>query len=585
MRLQLMILLLALVQLHATPARTQHRVTIAVKEISIEQLIKEVERLSGCVVVYNNDQLRGLPRLSIQLSDVTAEEVLDQALRGSGFSCQRVEEFLVIRRAVPQAQPPRKVEGRVVDTGGDPVPGASISVKGTTSGATSDREGRFTLVLPATGDVTLRVSFMGMKTLEVNVTNEQPLRIVMEEEVHDMQEIVITGVFTKARESYTGAVTTITAAELKNFGNRSILASIRNIDPSFNITEDIEYGSDPNRLPEITLRGRASMDVNVRGLQDDEARRGTNAPLFIVDGFEASLQRVMDMDDQQVESVTILKDASATALYGSRGANGIVVITTKRPLDGEMRFTYRGNFNIEIPDFSSYNLMNAREKLAYEQAAGIYNSSDPAIRQEYKELYNRRLIEVERGVDTYWLKYPVHTGLGQRHSLRAEGGNERFKYAASLGYNNITGIMKQSYRNTLSASLLFQYAFKKVKFVNDLSLGFNKSSNSPYGEFSDYTFQNPYHAPYDDEGRLKKMLDNGAMGSNWVTGNPLYNATLSSTSTTGYTSIRDNFSIEWQILPALLARGRVGITRQLGRGDEYLSPDHTSFDSFTGEDY
>jgi TonB-linked SusC/RagA family outer membrane protein len=586
MRLQFMILLLALAQLHASPARTQQRVTMAVENALIEEIIKEVERQAGCVVIYNNDQLREIPRLSLRVEGVTALEALDRALDGSGFTCQWVDDFLVIHRAQPQAQAPRKVEGKVVDADGVPIPGATVLVKGTNTGTNTDKEGRFVFTLPA-GDHVLRVSFIGMKTKEVSTSGGQPLVIALEEEVYGMQEIVVTGIFTKARESYTGAATTITAEELKSFGNRSLIASIRNIDPSFNVVEDITYGSDPNRLPDITLRGRASMDVNVRELQDDEARRGVNAPLFIVDGFEASLQRVMDMDDQQVETVTILKDASATALYGSRGANGIVVITTKRPAEGEMHFTYRGNLNIEAPDFSSYNLMNAREKLEYERLAGVYEAGNPAVAQEYKELYNERRIDVERGVDTYWLKYPVRAGIGQRHSLRAEGGNDHFRYAATVGYNNVTGIMKQSNRNNFTASLLFQYSFKHVKFVNDLSLGFNKAANSPYGNFSEYTLLNPYYVPYDEDGRLKKMLDSRTMSDNRriSVGNPLFNATLPTTNSSAYTLVNDNLSLEWNILPSLLVRGRLGVSRQIGRSDIYLSAEHTSFDGFIGEEY
>jgi TonB-linked SusC/RagA family outer membrane protein len=562
-------------------------VTVAAKEISVEELIKEVERQSGCVVVYNNDQLRALPRLTVHLSEATAEEVLNQALRGSGFTCQRVEDFLVIFRSSFQAQTTRKVEGKIVDVHGAPIPGATVRIKGTTSGTSTDMAGTFSLILPATGEYTLLISVVGMKAREIQASTGQPLLVVMEEEVYDMAEVIVTGIFTKPRESYTGAATTITAEELKSFGNRSVLATIRNIDPSFNIMENIENGSDPNRLPEITLRGRAIMDSNVRELQENEAQRGVNSPLFIVDGFETSLQRIMDMDDQQIESVTILKDASATALYGARGANGIVVITTKRPREGTIRFTYRGNLNVEAPDFSSYNLMNAREKLTYEQAARIYSNSNPAIEQEYTELYNQRLIEVERGVDTYWLRYPTRAGIGQRHSLRAEGGDKNFTYAGSLGYNNITGIMKRSYRNTISGSFLFQYAFEKVKFMNNLSLTFGKSSDSPYGTFSTYTTMNPYYKPYDDDGKLKKMLDNRMMSDNRKiqVGNPLYNATLPSRNSSKYTQIHENFSIEWNITPSLLARGRIGLTQQVGRGDVYLSADHTNFANFTGEDY
>ncbi|MDR0765776.1 MAG: SusC/RagA family TonB-linked outer membrane protein [Odoribacteraceae bacterium] len=587
MRLQFFFFLLTLAQLHAIPARTQQRVTITVEEVTIEKFIKEVERQAGCVVIYNNDQLRDLPHLSLQLSGVTAEEALKQALRGSSFTCQWVEDFLVITRASFQAQPPRKVEGKVVDADGLPIPGATVRVKGTTTGAAANKDGVFSLSLPATGEYTLIISSVGMQTREVEAIFSRPLTIVLEEEVYDMTEVVVTGIFTKARESYTGAVTTITAEELKDFGNRSILSTIRNIDPGFNIMDNIEYGSDPNYLPDITLRGRSIMDANVRELQDDQAQRGINAPLFIVDGFEVSLSRVMDMDDQQVESVTILKDASATALYGARGANGIVVITTKRPPEGEIRFTYRLNFNVEAPDFSSYNLMNAREKLAYEQAAGIYKSSNPSVEQAYMELYNQRLVEVERGVDTYWLKYPTRVGFGQRHSLRAEGGNKDFKYAGSIGYNNITGTMKQSFRNTLTASLLFQYEFKKLKFMNDLSLGFNNTSDSHYGDFFNYTKLNPYYTPYDEEGKLKKMLDSQIMpdNRNLQVGNPLYDATLPARNTTEYTQLHEKFSIEWNITPDLFARGRFGITKQLGREDDYLSLDNTTFESLTGEEY
>ena len=149
-------------------------------------------------------------------------------------------------------------------------------------------------------------------------------------------------------------------------------------------------------------------------------------PLFILDGFEISLERVMDMDQELVESITLLKDASATALYGSRGANGIVVITSKRPEPGKLRVSYRGTLNMEAPDFSSYNLMNAEEKLEYERLANLYSSPYNDTKLEFEQLYNQRKIDVERGVNTYWLKYPVRTGIGSRHSLRVDGGADNF---------------------------------------------------------------------------------------------------------------------------------------------------------------
>jgi TonB-dependent SusC/RagA subfamily outer membrane receptor len=337
------------------------------------------------------------------------------------------------------------------------------------------------------------------------------------------------------------------------------------------------------------------MDYNVRDLQEESSVRSTtNIPLFILDGFEVSLQRVMDMDNEQVQSITLLKDASATALYGARGANGIVVITSRRPGPGQLRVSYRGTLSIEAPDFTSYNLMNAREKLVYEEAAGLYiprAGHDNTFAQGLKEEYARRLVEVERGVDTYWLKYPVRTTAGNRHSLRIDGGAESFLYAAGLSYNNIAGVMKKSSRNTLSGNLFFQYEYKNVKFQNDITIAYNKSYNSPYGSFSEYTLANPIYAPYDDKGRLVKMLSDKFAAPTYdepaLTANPLYNASLPTRDDAQYTSIQNNFAVEWHISPDLFIRGRFGFTKQDDRSDRYLSRDHTSFetDYYSGENY
>ena len=258
-----------------------------------------------------------------------------------------------------------------------------------------------------------------------------------------MDEVVVTGIFTKAKESYTGAVTTITAKDLQRVGNRNLVSSIRNIDPSFNIADNIDIGSDPNKLPDITVRGSSSLDVGVRDLQEDSrSTQSTNQPLFIMDGFEITLERMMDLDENQVESITLLKDASATAMYGTRGANGVVVIVTKKPEAGRIRVTYKGSLNIEAPDLTSYDLLNAREKLQYEWAAGLYENTNANQTQELWDLYNQRKMDAERGVNTYWLKYPVRTGVGHKHSLRFEGGDEVYRYSVGLSYNDIAGAMK-----------------------------------------------------------------------------------------------------------------------------------------------
>ena len=157
---------------------------------------------------------------------------------------------------------------------------------------------------------------------------------------------------------------------MKEVGNQNILQSLKSLDPAFAIVESNEWGSDPNRLPDIEIRGKTS----IIGMKE-ELEADPNQPLFILDGFETTLQTIIDLDMDRVASITILKDAASTAIYGSKAANGVVVVETKTPAQGKLRVTYSGNFNFQLPDLSSYNLMNAQEKVAFEEYAGRYKVS------------------------------------------------------------------------------------------------------------------------------------------------------------------------------------------------------------------
>ncbi|MFR7879212.1 MAG: TonB-dependent receptor plug domain-containing protein, partial [Butyricimonas paravirosa] len=152
-----------------------------------------------------------------------------------------------------------------------------------------------------------------------------------------------------------------------------------------------------------------------------EYQENPNQPLFILDGFETTLQRVIDMDPNRVESITILKDASAAALYGSRSANGVIVIETKAPEMGRLQVTYTGDYSVVIPDLSDYDLLNAREKLQLQLEAGHFEATDSETYKTLQDYYYRLLKNVEEGVDTYWLSKPVRTGFEHRHNIRVEG--------------------------------------------------------------------------------------------------------------------------------------------------------------------
>ncbi|MCU4158292.1 SusC/RagA family TonB-linked outer membrane protein [Carboxylicivirga sp. A043] len=584
----------------ANAAQQEIKLSINKKNVPLEEIVSEIESKSDYTFMYSTLTAKDINNVSINISDGELVEILELIFKDKPYSYNIEGKVIIIgpREDETEAQQPEEgvlITGTVSDKEGELLVGANVILKGTPLGISTDAQGRFNLKVPAkySSSNVLSVSFIGMITKEVQIDEQTEIHIVLDDAIEVMGAVVVTGIFNKAPESYTGAAIKVSSKELQMAGNRSVLTSISNIDPSFNIMPDVAYGSDPNRLPDITMRGRTSMDINVRDLQEDSQTQSTaNLPLFIMNGFEVSLQRVMDMDEDLVESITLLKDASATALYGSRGANGIVVITTKRPAEGKLRVNYKGSLNIEAPDLTSYNLMNAQEKLDYELAAGLYTywiGENTMYNQALEELYNERLIDVERGVDTYWLKYPVRTGVGNRHSLQVDGGDNHFKYSAGVSYNNIAGVMKDSYRTTFTGNMFFQYEINNIKFQNELIIAQNKSNNSPYGSFSDYTVANPIYTPYDENGKLKKMLyTEGLLTNNPpTTGNPLYNAKLPSKDESRYTNIQNNFAVEWNISNDLSARGRLGYTKQDNRSDYYVSRDHTMFETsaYEGENY
>lgn len=590
MKMTLFLMFCFIFNLHAAVNAQLQTVSLRLKNVSVNEAIRELKKQTKLDFFFSNREVNVNNKVSLDVRDMRLDDVLRQIL-GDSFTYEFVDNMVVIKpvgkSAVLSQQKNVRITGIVKDKKGEALPGVAVMIKGTNIGITTDIDGKYTLTLPELKDMTLSFTYVGMKPQEVHYKGQQEINVVLEPSVTEMEEVVVTGMFNKAKESYTGAVTTITAKDLQKVGNRNILTSIRNIDPSFNIAEDITIGSDPNKLPDITVRGSSSLDVGVKDLQTD-TRSNPNLPLFIMDGFEISLERMMDLDENQVESITLLKDASATAMYGTRGSNGVVVITTKKPEAGRIRVTYKGSLNIEAPDLTSYELLDSREKLQFEWAADLYKNINANQSQEMNDLYNKRKIDAERGVNTYWLKYPVRTGVGSRHSLRLEGGDEVFRYAASIGYNNIKGAMKDSDRNTFNGGLFLSYKYNNLTFQNDLQISSNKSKNSPYGTFGEYAKINSYWTPYDADGNLIKILENyyylSILKTSFVY-NPLYNAYLPSKDETKYTQVQNNFAIEWQVLPELSIRGRFGVTSQNNRSDVYKSAKHTDFEEYSEEDY
>ena len=588
MRLQLLMIFVTLFQLHAENSYTQQKVSILFKDAAIEEVIKAVEAQSGYVVVYNNTLLKTVKRVTVTLRDVNAVEALNEALKGSGLHCKLVENFLVIAKdnvkTAPEDDKGRKIEGKVTDKDKMPLPGVTVLVKGTKLGVVTDTAGKFQLTLPLEKEVTLQFSFIGMKAQEVKIKDYKPLSIVLEEEATEVEEVVVNGIFQRKAGSFTGSALTMKGEDLKRVSNSNVFASLKNLDPSLMIFDNLEFGSDPNKMPTMALRGKTAFDLG----SDDIDLKGSyandpNAPLFILDGFEASVQKIADLDMNRVESLTILKDASAKAIYGSKSANGVIVIETKKNTESSLRISYSGSVEIQAPDLSSYNLTNAAEKLEIEKDAGLYYDKNLSTLFNLQKDYNKKLAAVVSGIDTDWLSKPLRNGVGTKHGISFEMGNERLNLIVGFSYNNVQGTMKGSDRTNYEGSVSISYRYKGLNFRDNLTITSNVANDSPYGAFSEYAVLNPYLSPYDENGNL---VQNASIipGADNFEANPLYNASLNTKLTSKYLDVTNNFSVEWMIVMGWKVTGRFGITEKRVRADEFYPANHLKFRSYSGED-
>ena len=478
----------------------------------------------------------------------------------------------------------RDITGIVVDEQGEPLPGATITnVKGRNDRETfaviTDANGHFKLTLLS--DVRqLEVSYVGFETKLVSLLGSMSnYRITLRPDSKAIDEVVVTGVFERKANTYTGAVTTLKGEELQRVGNVNVLQSLKNIDPSFIQLENLAAGSNPNALPDFQLRGTSTIS-SVQG----EYASSANQPLFILDGFETELTKILDLDMNQVESVTTLKDATAKAIYGSKAANGVIVIETKRPESGKMRITYTGSMSLEVPDLTSYDLTNAAETLEVERMAGLFTSDNAKSQVALDQTYTEKLRELLAGVETDWLAQPVHNGFGHKHSLYLEGGDKAMQYGVNLSFNRIGGAMKGSDRNTFSGGITLAYRIKNFQFRDKLTVDYNKSHNSPYGTFDQYYQMNPYSRLRDESGELIRSysyMNNSGESAAYY--NPLYNTTLNTIDETGYTTITNDFYLEWFINEQLKLTGRFGIINKNSTVDQFKPANHTAFISQTDE--
>ncbi|MBQ3827222.1 MAG: SusC/RagA family TonB-linked outer membrane protein, partial [Prevotella sp.] len=597
MRKKLVFMLMLVMAITALPLHAQNagaKLTMSFDNETLPQVFLRLEQSSTYKFLFTYDDVNKY-KVTGKMQNASVLEIVDFALKNTPLEYKVNGKFINITLKSDNRQQSstsrRTYGGYVVDENNEPVIGAQVKVVG--DGITqnvitvTDLNGAFSFDYSFSGQVQVQISYVGMQT--VTVPLRQGMKVVMKEDAKALGEVVVTGIFRKARESYTGSVSTIDKEQLEQFRGQNLLQTLKNVDASINFGIDNLNGSNPNNLPNINIRGTSSLPMSVEEFNAGQSSN-PNTPLIIMDGFEISLTKLMDYNDEEIESINILKDAAATAIYGSRGANGVIVVVSKQPEPGKLRVNVEAGLALEVPDLTSYHLLNAADKLELERKAGLFDypygidDSKSNFDFYYKDAYNKRLYDVLRGVDTDWLSKPLRTGVGQRYNLRVEGGSKEFRWAADAQWKDTEGAMKGSNRRIFNGGITLLYTFKNLTFRNYTSVGINNSKESPYGTFSDYVNIQPYYAPYDEEGNLQKFFDT-YMRFRGMVENPLYNATLGSFNKSGYQELTNNFAVDWQILPELTLRGQLGISKNDSETNFFRSPEDTYYQNDTSGQY
>ncbi|MGJ1197171.1 SusC/RagA family TonB-linked outer membrane protein [Sphingobacterium spiritivorum] len=598
MRIHLTIFMFTTFFIQISTATYAQRISMHKTNVPLSQIFKEIGKQTGYDFVYSTELMKQSKNVSVNVSKASLKETLDACFVRQPIDYEIDDNSIIIKVRASADKPvsaaasaQATITGWVTDENNKPVPGVTVRYANSKITAITDFAGRYSIRIPDSNEE-LVFSHIGYHSYKVKPGNQNVIVVVLKQTTGELDAVVVTGLFSRPAENFSGVATKVSGEELRKVNSMNILEALKIFDPAVRMPDNIQQGSNPNVLPQISLRGTNNFPAQPTGAGVPASGAdfmssyisNPSMPLFILDGFEVSLQKIYDLDINRVANITILKDAVGTSAYGSRAANGVIVIETILPQSGKLQLSYTTTLQVTGPDLNSYRLLNAADKLELEVAAGLYKSNYPDDQLYYDKLYAKRRAEVLKGVDTYWLYQPLQTGIGNKQSLFIEGGDDYIRYGANLGYTTNRGVMKGSARRNIEGGMLLSYRKKKILVRNQLNISSNRADNSPWGNFAAYSPLNQYWSPYDENGKIKKKLDEalapGAYRYTTYT-NPMYNATLGTTDYSKYLSFNNNTMVELRLDNGLRLTGKFGINNQKDQSDVFLPADHTVFASIT----
>ncbi|MDO5665145.1 MAG: SusC/RagA family TonB-linked outer membrane protein [Bacteroidia bacterium] len=515
-----------------------NKVSLSFRNAEIKTILNGIKDQTGYDFVYNTNEIDSQQRVNVDVKNTDLETALQKCFHPLGINFTIKDKIIVLQRSSPQSpltgtKQRKIIKGQVRDSFGDTLPGVSVQIKGTTQGIATDADGKFTISVPEGENPILVFSYIGMKTQTVSVIDDKELKIVMEESAEMLSEVVATGMQVINREQMTGSASVITAKELANQGITSVDRILGGMIPGLNATT---LSGAPGVRAQITIRGENSLN-------------GNTEPLWIVDGlplltgvprnnsgnYAATIMQdgVGNIMPEDIESISILKDASAAAIYGARAANGVIVITTKKGFRSKTQVAYTGNFNVGLSPNVNLDMMNSSEKLQYEKSiidhfglnyAWVTGRGSLIQKQMQgfltKEEYNNEMKRLA-SINTNWFKEIFRPSFSQSHNISLRGGSEELNYYTSITYKNENGILMEN--TNQNAGVLMKIDYRPTsKLIFNLGLTGNILKNADHASaidpFKYAVFANPYERSFNEDGSY--AADLSYLNNNYTSSTP-----------------------------------------------------------------
>ena len=513
MRISLFFILCSVLNVSAGLNAKSQTFDINSKDISVKEIFRIIESKSDYRFFYNDDLSEVNRLVSINVNGSDVKDILARLFDQSNVAYKVLDNNMIVI-APKDALLQTRITGVITDSKGQPLPGVSVAVKGTTAGSITDIDGKYSIDVPDANAV-LVFSFIGYLTEERQVGSQSVVNVTMIEDIKKLEEVVVVGYGTMKKSDVTGAVTRVSSSDIEQMPVQNAIQAMQGRAAGLDVTS-ATYDR-PGELGTITIRGNRSIN-------------GSNAPLYVVDGIPLAAGGIEALNPQDIESIDILKDASATAIYGSRGANGVILVTTKKGSNGKYTVSYNSSLKFDKLNDLSKNF-NSPEYIAYRREAyrgrtvngATYNpdspteatdqtifGADPFAWMTIAKAWAGGTYDPSKLTTTDWTSYVIRTGVTQDHTISISGGTEKMKTYLSANYLNQKGVNKdQQYtRYTLQANLdlnpvkwfsigasltgtqskqLYGYLYPSTgaKFLYDLAKG-----------------QLPYAVPYDTAGNF-----------------------------------------------------------------------------------